>query len=111
MKSKIYFIIGLLLTVVSLTLTLVGAVLNFRIIIFSIIGLLIGIYLLMHWSTISYKWKCDNCGKTFEITLKQNVFGKNIGVNYKELFCPYCSSKTNCKGIKVKYSIIDIGKV
>ncbi|MGG7142837.1 hypothetical protein ACQPVP_05165 [Clostridium nigeriense] len=102
MKNKIHFIIASLLTIVSLTLTLVGAILNFKIIIFSIISLVIGIYLLMYWSTLSYKWKCDTCGKIFEITLKQNVFGKNIGVNYKELFCPHCLSKTNCKGIKVK---------
>lgn len=65
-----------------------------------IVGLFIGIFLLMYWSTVEFKWICDECGQEFEITLKQNVFGVNAGVNYKSLYCPKCQKKTMCKGIK-----------
>jgi rubredoxin len=54
----------------------------------------------MYWSTVNYKWVCDECGQEFEVTLKQNVFGVNAGVNYKSLYCPKCKKKTMCKGIK-----------
>ncbi len=99
MKNKGYLIFGILLSVVSLLLLFIGATSNLVLFAISFIGLLIGIYTLMRWSTVRYEWICDECGKSFEITLKQNVFGVNSGVNYKNLYCPKCHKKTMCKGV------------
>jgi len=73
---------------------------NILLLIVGLVGLFIGIFILMYWSTVEFKWICDECGQEFEITLKQNVFGVNAGVNYKSLYCPKCQKKTMCKGIK-----------
>ena len=99
MINKRYLIFGILLSVVSLILLFIGATSNLVLLIASFIGLLIGIYTLMRWSTVGYKWICDECGESFEITLRQNVFGINSGVNYKSLYCPKCHKKTMCKGV------------
>lgn len=99
MKNKEYLIFGILLSVVSLILLLIGTVSNIKLLVSALVGLLIGIYILMRWSTVSYKWICDECGEIFQITLKQNVFGINSGVNYKSLYCPKCHKKTMCKGV------------
>lgn len=92
MKNKATLIFSIILIVISLILIFIGAV-N------SIICLFTGIIILMIWNTNSYKWVCDECGETFEITLKQNIFGVNAGVNYKSLYCPKCYKKTMCKGV------------
>lgn len=100
MKNKNQLIYCILLNTLSLTVIFVGAVLNILLLIVGVVGLFIGIFILMYWSTVNYKWVCDECGQEFEITLKQNVFGVNAGVNYKSLYCPKCQKKTMCKGIK-----------
>lgn len=99
MKNKGCLIFGISLSVVSLILLFVGATSSTALLVISLVGLLAGIYILMRWSTVSYKWICDGCGESFEITLKQNVFGFNSGVNYKSLYCPKCHKKTMCKGV------------
>ncbi|WP_234117779.1 hypothetical protein [Clostridium hydrogenum] len=100
MKNKGYPIFGILLSLISLILLFIGAISSITLLIISLVGLLIGIYTLMCWSTVSYKWICDECGEVFEITLKQNIFGVNSGLNYKSLYCPKCHKKTMCKGIQ-----------
>jgi len=99
MKNKVTFIFSIVLSIVSLILIFIGAMFNYVLLIISLICFLTGIILLMRWSTNSYKWVCDKCGETFEITLNQNIFGFNGGVNYKSLYCPKCHKKTMCKGI------------
>ena len=99
MKNKATLIFTIVLSVISLILIFIGAVYNLVLCIISIIGLFIGFVILMIWSTNSYKWVCDKCGEIFEITLKQNIFGVNSGVNYKSLYCPKCHKKTMCKGM------------
>jgi DNA-directed RNA polymerase subunit RPC12/RpoP len=99
MKNKATLIFSIVLSAISLILIFIGAVYNLVLCIISIICLFTGIIILMIWSTNSYKWTCDECGETFEITLKQNIFGVNAGVNYKNLHCPKCNKKTMCKGI------------
>ncbi|WP_061995186.1 hypothetical protein [Clostridium sp. ATCC 25772] len=99
MKNKNYLIFSILLMIFSLILLFVGAVLNFTLFVVSLICFFIGIALLMHWSTIGYKWICDECGETFEITFSENIFGINHGENCKSLYCPKCNKKTMCKGI------------
>lgn len=103
MKNKSYFILGTILIILSLILIFLG--LKFDIIVsgVALIGSFIGIGLLMHWSTISYEWVCDECGEKFNISLKQNIFGINSGVNYKNLYCPKCHKKTMCKGVQNEY--------
>lgn len=98
MKNKGYLIISILLSVVSLIMLFIEGE-NMVLFVIALIGLFAGIYILMRWSTDSYKWICDECGESFEITLKQNVFGVNCGVNYKSLYCPKCHKKTMCKGV------------
>lgn len=102
MNNKSYFITGVLLSILSLILIFLGLKLSIIMSVLSLIGLLIGIGILMYWSTISYEWVCDECGEKFNISLKQNVFGINSGVNYKNLYCPKCHKKTMCKGFKKK---------
>lgn len=68
----------------------------------ALVCLFIGIGILMYWSTVSYEWVCDECGEKFNISLKQNIFGINSGVNYKSLYCPKCCKKTMCKGFRKK---------
>ena len=99
-KNKGYLIFVIFLSVISLILLFIGATSDLVLFIISFIGLLIGIYTLMRLSTVRYKWICDECGENFEITLKQNVFGINSGVNYKSLYCHKCHKKTMCKGVQ-----------
>lgn len=99
MKNKLYLTFGIILSIVSLILLFISAESNSTLFIISFIGLFIGIYLLMLWSTVRYKWICDKCGENFEITLKQNILGFNSGINYKNLYCPKCQKKTMCKGV------------
>lgn len=61
--------------------------------------LFLGIYILMSWSTKNYKWICEVCGESFEISLKENVFGINSGIYCKTLYCPKCHKKNLCKGV------------
>ena len=99
MKNKINLIFSIILSVVSLILLFIGVIFNLLLAILSFIGLLIGIYIIMKWSTLNYKWVCDDCKTSFDITVKQNIFSINSGVNYKSLYCPNCKKKTYCKGI------------
>ncbi|GEM_PF-1236815 len=105
MKNKRYFIFGTLLSVLSLMLIFVGLKFSIIISLVALVGLFIGIRILMHWSTITYEWVCDECGEKFNISLKQNIFGVNSGVNYKNLYCPKCHKKTMCKGFSKKVSL------
>ena len=102
MNNKNYFIIGVLLSMISLILIFLGIKMSIIVCVLGLIGLLIGIGILMYWSTISYEWLCEECGEKFNISLKQNIFGINSGVNYKNLYCPKCHKKTMCKGFKKK---------
>ncbi|WP_346869136.1 hypothetical protein [Clostridium sp. UBA5119] len=102
MNNKSYFIIGVLLSIVSLILIFLGIKLSIIVCVLGLIVLLIVIGILMYWSTISYEWVCEECGEKFNISLKQNIFGINSGVNYKNLYCPKCHKKTMCKGFKKK---------
>ncbi len=102
MNNKNYFIIGVLLSMISLILIFLGIKMSIIVCVLGLIGLLIGIGILMYWSTISYEWVCEECGEKFNISLKQNIFGINSGVNYKNLYCPKCHKKTMCKGFKKK---------
>lgn len=102
MKLRGHFILGISLSILSVILIFVGLKCSLIISIIALIGLFVGIGVLMHWSTISYEWFCDECGERFNISLKQNVFALNVGVNYKELYCPKCNKKTMCKGIAKK---------
>ncbi|MBB6621958.1 hypothetical protein [Clostridium gasigenes] len=102
MKNKGYLIFGVSLSIVSLILVFIGAILNIVVCIISLICLFIGILIVMHWSTSGYMWVCDKCGEKFRITLKENIIGVNSGVNYKNLYCPKCNKKTMCKGIVYK---------
>ncbi|WP_346915494.1 hypothetical protein [Clostridium sp.] len=102
MNNKSYFITGVLLSILSLILIFLGLKLSIIVCVLGLIGLLIEIGILMYWSTISYEWVCEECGEKFNISLKQNIFGINSGVNYKNLYCPKCYKKTMCKGFKKK---------
>jgi len=99
MKNKGFLIFGIILSVVSILLLLLGASSNMTLFIISLAGVLVGIYILIRWSTDSFQWICEECGERFEITLKQNVLGMNSGVNCKRLYCPKCHRKTMCKGV------------
>lgn len=100
MKSKCYFTLSVLLIISSIILIFVGLKIKLTITFISLLGLFIGVIMLMHWSTISYQWVCDECNEKFNISLKDNVLGVNGGVNYKRLHCPKCNKYTMCKGIK-----------
>lgn len=99
LKNKGYIILAIVLSVSSIILLFIGITTNLLLAGISFLGFLIGIYMVMDWSTISYKWICDECEKSFEITVKQNIFSLNAGINYKRLYCPNCKKKTYCKGI------------
>lgn len=99
MKNKANFIFSIILSVVSLILIFIGAIFSYVLLIISFICFITGIIMYANWSTNSYIWICDECSEGFEITLKQNVFGVNSGVNCKTLYCPKCNKKTMCKGI------------
>lgn len=99
-RNKGYFIASIILNVISLIVVFVGLVAeDVWISIISTVFLIAGLLMIMHWSTISYKWVCDKCGEVFEITFWQNVLGINGGINYKKLYCPKCQKKNFCKGV------------
>ena len=99
MKNKAMFIFSIVLSIGSLILIFVCSIFNLLLLLLlSFICFIMGIMLFARWSTDSYRWICDECGETFEITLKQNVLGVNSGLNYKNLYCPKCHKKTMCKG-------------
>ncbi|MGO5067240.1 MULTISPECIES: hypothetical protein [unclassified Clostridium] len=102
MKNKNYFILGILLSVISIVSIFLGLKFNTIVSGIALIGLFIGIGILEYWSTISYEWICDECGERFYISLKENMLGINGGVNYKSLYCPKCHKKTMCKGVLIK---------
>ncbi len=97
MKNKGYFAASMAIVAVSLIMIFVGAG-NNKIII-SILSLFAGLIMLIHWSTISYKWICEKCGENFEINMWQNIVGINGGVNYKKLYCPKCKQRNWARGI------------
>lgn len=100
LTNKGYFAGSMTVGIVSLIMMSVGAGIHKQTI--SIIGficLFISIIMLFHWSTISYRWVCDKCGESFEITMWQNLIGINGGVNYKRLHCPNCDQKIWARGI------------
>jgi len=100
MKNRTYLIVSILLSIVGLVFILVGAVSNNIILILeNVIIFALGILSLVNWSTISYQWKCKNCNKLFDISLLQNIFSINGGINHKKLKCPHCDTKTWCDGI------------
>ncbi len=41
---------------------------------------------------------CPKCGKEFKLSVRLNVLSTNVGVNEKELICPFCNEKSICKG-------------
>jgi small-conductance mechanosensitive channel len=55
MNNKNYFIIGVLLSMISLILIFLGIKMSIIVCVLGLIGLLIGIGILMYWSTISYE--------------------------------------------------------
>lgn len=102
MKNKYYLILVSMSVLLSLIYLLINA---FQTSSFSILGFiffLIGIFLFLYWSTINYSWKCSVCGESFQINLRQNFLGINIGINNKILYCAKCNKKTLCKGRLIK---------
>ncbi len=103
MSNKGYFSISMTVSIISLIMLFVGAGTHQDLIVnTSMLGLLIGIAMLLHWSTISYRWVCDNCGESFEITMWQNLISINGGINYKKLYCPKCNQRNWARGIPKK---------
>lgn len=100
MRNKGYFITSSILSVISLIVVFIGvATGDVWLSIISFVFLIAGLVMIIHWSTISYKWVCDKCGEIFEITFWQNVLGINSGINYKSLYCPKCQKKNFCKAV------------
>lgn len=98
MKNPLYFAISVIVMITGLVVVFikeqylpVGSFL-----------MIFGLLLMIHWNTISYKWKCDECGEEFEINMFQNFTGLNGGINHKYLRCPQCKKRTWCKGIPKK---------
>lgn len=99
MKNKWQFAFGILIIILSLVFIFVGAITSILVFVISLIFFITGIALIMNWSTNSYRWVCSECGGNFKITLKENLFGVNCGVNNKKIYCPKYHKKTICKGI------------
>ena len=81
---------------------LIGGYLNIWILASGVTLLLGSVAILLYWSTVNFTWKCQKCGTGFRINLKQNITGKNLGGDEKELYCPSCQKKTVCKGTQIK---------
>lgn len=94
--------IGAILIGFGFIMTVIGGYIKIRLIFGGVLLLFGGIGLLLYWSTSNFIWKCEKCGNEFKITTKQNIFGMNMGVNNKMLYCPNCKSKTECKGTKIR---------
>ncbi|MBI9071376.1 MAG: hypothetical protein JEY94_07240 [Melioribacteraceae bacterium] len=100
MPNKKYFIASITLLVLSVTGTFFFAVINSLLISnLCLLMLIAGAVMLIHWSTISYNWKCTKCSNIIELSMWQNIKGMNIGINEKYLFCPACNKKVPFKGI------------
>ena len=70
-------------------------------IVFAAAGLLFiaaGAIVLLWRSTKRCIWSCPKCGKEFKLSVRLNVLSTNVGVNEKELICPFCNEKSICKG-------------
>jgi len=103
LSNKGYFTISMTVGIISLVMLFVGAGIHQDLLFnTSMIGLLIGIGMLLHWSTISYLWACDKCGEIFSITIWQNLLGINGGINYKKLYCPKCNQRNWARSIPKK---------
>lgn len=102
MKNKYYLILGIGSSLLSLIYLLINALQTSSFSILGFIFFLIGIFLFIYWSTISYSWKCSVCGESFKINLIQNFLGINSGINNKILYCAKCNKKTLCKGHLIK---------
>ncbi len=100
MSNKGYFAASITVSIVSLIMVFIGAGINNETVLrISLNFLVLGIIMLLHWSTISYKWVCDKCGECFEITMWQNFIGINGGLNYKKVPCPKCNQRNWARGI------------
>ena len=101
MPNKSYFMLSVIILIVGLVSTIVFAMQNVPVRMFIGIAILLaGIILLIHWSTISYEWQCEECKTIVQLTMWENVKGLNVGVNRKYLFCPNCKKKVTFRGIK-----------
>ena len=70
-------------------------------IVFAAAGLLFiaaGAIVLLWRSTKRCIWSCPKCGKEFKLSVRLNVLSTNVGVNEKELICPFCNEKSICQG-------------
>jgi DNA-directed RNA polymerase subunit RPC12/RpoP len=100
LKHKRFFVINVIIGVVSLGLTIIGAYFGLVAISnISLICLCIAIFVLMIGSSSNYKWICDKCGEGFEISFFQDIFSVYGEENYKRLRCPKCQRKNWCKGV------------
>ena len=101
MPNNKYFILSIIIMILSISSTLYLAIVNEILLTYlSIAIFIIGTILLLHWSTISYNWQCSKCGNILELTMWQNFIGMNIGTNRKYLFCSECNTKVPFNGIK-----------
>ena len=92
---------SVIILIAGLVSTFVFAIQNVPVWMFIGIAILLaGIILLVHWSTISYEWQCEECKTTIQLTMWENVKGLNVGVNKKYLFCPTCKKKVTFRGIR-----------
>jgi DNA-directed RNA polymerase subunit RPC12/RpoP len=87
-------IVGMFLMAIGTIMAIFGGYINLHILFTGIMIMLVGIGILMAWSTSNFKWKCTKCGNEFKVSLTKNITGLNIGVNDKMLYCPKCNEKT-----------------
>lgn len=104
MKNKFFMLFGVFLSIASFILTLVGATFNKGLSLVSAIFFCIGIVMIVVWRLKNYSWRCEQCNEEFDMSLRENLFGIDLGLDYKKLYCPKCKTKTYCKGIKKKVS-------
>lgn len=57
-----------------------------------------GALLLLRRTTKRCIWSCPKCGKEFKLSARRNIMSVNVGINEKELVCPFCKEKSICKG-------------
>ncbi len=101
MPKKTYFAFSISLLILSVIFSLYFALTG--LLLYSglfLLGLVVGTVLLIHWSTISYKWECSKCKDTIKLSFIENVKGVNIGMNKKNLYCNTCNKKVPFNGIK-----------
>lgn len=95
MKNPLYFAISVLVIVTCLITLFISE----KMLPIGLLSFGLGLLLMIHWNTISYLWRCDECGEKFEIDMFHNFIGLNGGINHKYLNCPKCKKRTWCKGI------------